>query len=96
MLLTIQQEPETRITGKAAYIPGLLSVIRFIELERERITCHERDSRRGATWNGLKKHGDTITIIVAVVGAIAFSHYQLGNVHNQLENIHNQLVVIQG
>lgn len=37
----------------------------------------------------LKKHGDTITIIVAVVGAIAFSHYQLGNVHNQL-------VVIQG
>ena len=32
----------------------------------------------------LKKHGDTITIVVAVVGTIAFSQYQLGNAYNQI------------
>ena len=39
----------------------------------------------------LKRHGNTIVIVVAVIGAIAFSQYRLGNVYNQLIAMQGQV-----
>ena len=39
----------------------------------------------------LKKHGDTITIVLAVAAAIMYSQYQLGGVYGRLITMQDQV-----